>query len=86
MFLTWDRDAFNWFCNDAGAHYANHNAVGEWLDQVLDRITDGTITLAELVQVQALRSPEWEHPNYASNRAYKAMERWGKVPVGLASY
>ena len=72
------------FLEHAGTHYAGQSGLLEdWIDDVYIRLAEApdTVTVYELNQVQALFvDGEWEHHNYATNRAYKCMTKFGRLP------
>jgi hypothetical protein len=84
-FFSFDVSAFDWFVNDAGQHYERTSPTVEtWLDQVCDRVRDGSITLAELRRVAFLYQDSlWLDPNGAANVAYKAMSEFGSLPANV---
>ena len=48
-FISFDVSAFDWFLNDAGQQYEKSSPTVEtWLDQVADRLRDGSVTIREL--------------------------------------
>jgi hypothetical protein len=83
--LEFNRKAFDWFANDAGDYYERlAPQVVTWLDQIIERLDDGSITLTELRRVAILRMDGvWLDPHGAGNLAYKAMSEFGKLPSNV---
>lgn len=85
QFFSFDVSSFDWFVNDAAQHYDRISpTVGTWLDQVCDRVRDGSVTVSELRRVAFLyQESQWLDPNGAANVAYKAMSEFGTLPSNV---
>lgn len=60
--------------------------VAAWADNLSGRIaeTPEQVSLYELRQFSFLYSDgQWQHPNYAANRAYKALDAVGQDTTGM---
>ena len=84
-FISFDVSAFDWFLNDAGQQYEKSSPTVEtWLDQVADRLRDGSVTIRELRLVDSLlENGIWLDPHGAGNLAYKAMSEFGVLPSNI---
>lgn len=85
LFFSFDVSDFDWFLNDAAGHYEKSAPTVEtWLDQVAERLRDGSVTLRELGLVQTLlENDTWLDPHGAANLAYKAMSEFGSLPSNV---
>ncbi len=80
--FTFDYTQFSRFCGDAADHYEKCSPlVVTWLDQVLERIAQGTVTLREVSKVCYLYQESiWLDPHGAGNLAYKTMSDIHSLP------
>ena len=84
-----DYHAIRAFLEEAGANYEKTApVVYDWIDTIYIRLAESPLTVSvwELMQVLKLKETscdQWEHPNYASNRAYKVMRELGTLPPGV---
>jgi len=85
-FMLWDRKALDWWCQEVGTHFESSSPVVViWLDQALERVDNGTITLRELIRLQRL-TPEpgqFLQANHAGRMAYEALIEFGILPDGV---
>ncbi len=85
LFFTFNVAAFDWFIDGAATHYEKSApTVATWLDQVADRLRNGSLTVREIGLVQNLiENGIWLDPHGAANRAYKAMSEFGALPSNV---
>ncbi len=85
-----DFDKFLTFLEDACNHYAKSApTVSDYCDDLYRRVNNGgdNVRLSEMTTAMILKeNGEWEHPNFASNRIYKLMDRLGMNTTGHTGF